>query len=151
MKEIDFVLNDPVEYHNKGQSELLNKVVMTAPTAAMVKYTAPLKQIFMECFTDQITALKDLPVSEIEKAREEAKKDNNDFDSNGVSMVLSRTKEPEKLHQAFKELCCAGVIKTPNGEKIALHTLDKFLLDDYERLLGEYLANFILGSMMKKA
>lgn len=144
MKELDFMLTEPLQYHNKGQAEYTNKLLMNAPTAAMTKFTSPIKQMFFEAIRENSKTIKN---------SDEFKADpGSDNELTGVmtEFLLSMVKDIEKLNQLFKDLCCAGVVKMPNGEKIALFVLDQLPLEDFEKLQGEYISNFIIGSLMKR-
>ena len=55
-----------------------------------------------------------------------------------------------KYVETFRELLINEICYLPNAIKLTSPLFDKLSLDDTDTLLGEYLANFLLASQLKK-
>ncbi len=146
MKEIKLELSYPIEYAFEGQTLEADHLMMVSPSAASIKFTSQIKNLFFDAISKNR--------NEIE-SKEPLKKDSSDQSDITpvmVEYILStcNSGSVDKLHQCLKDLFCSGAIKLPTGQRINIVQLDKLSLEDYEKLIGEYVVNFIIGSLLKR-
>ena len=144
--EFDFVLTEPVDYHAGGESRQGKLLVLRAPSNKVRQQRTKLKQWFMQSLAELQTGntttdgAKDGGISEQEFAEYVV---HLLYSSKTVSMV--------NILDEFKALVCSpGICKVENEVDMTSAIFDKLDSDDTDRMVGEYLANFILASFYRK-
>ena len=67
-----------------------------------------------------------------------------------MSLMLSSDVDMVEYHKTFKELLIAeGVCKVENKQDLTNHLYEQLNPIDIDNLMGEYLANFILSSVLE--
>jgi hypothetical protein len=142
MKEMEFTLSDPIKYQTGGEHVEGVKLELTAPAVKNRKRAAKLKQGFMRC-------INDLP-SEAKKSPE--KKQDAKLNPDEVLVILQMGSiEYDEYIDIFVNLLSRGVCKIDGKEDLTELLAEKISFEDLERLMGEYIVNFILGSLMETA
>lgn len=147
MKTVEFELSTVLKYHNTkdgGYHEDLKKLLLTAPSVQMLKYAAPLKQGFFNQIAKLQTKQNQIDVKTDDS---EAK-----MTAETVLMVLYMGDlNMVDYMESFKKLCTEGVVKLPNGSNVTSYILESLEGSDFELLMGTYIVNFIVGSLMTRA
>lgn len=140
--EITYELETPVEYARKGEMEKGKFIVLKAPTSKNMAECAFLKQAFFR-------AIGTIP-----------KQDRGDVDVDGETdidgeavmsiITMSTGVELSAVLLTARELFTSGLALVDGEEKLTKPIMDKMLQDDLESMTGEYLANFILASALRK-
>ena len=140
MAEHDIPLEESFEYSHKGSTEAATFIKITAPSAKQLTHCAELKQAFYR-------ATKDAPKDEAETGADKEKIEGSDI---MALMYGSDHVEMPKVFLHAKELLTSGVCLVDGEAKLTKPLFDEMSNDDMEVLVGEYLVNFILRSVLKK-
>ena len=144
MKEYSFELKHPFSYANNGQTNDASFISLKAPTFKQMSQITPIKQAFMLAISD---------VTDSDAIDKDAKDDDSDDSINitglQVMQVMYRgsgdmTKVLLHAEQFFK----SGVAMVEGEVKLTTPLMEKMHLDDFEGLVGAYIANFIAPSLM---
>ena len=140
--EFTFKLIKPLSYHDGGNSEAIAKeLILKAPSNRQRRQTAILKQGFFR-------ALKDLQDSRQDSS--EVSDESGGISGTEVLGVIMMSKVNFADYQdTFRELLLNDIAFLADREKLKSHTYDDMSDEDSEKLMGEYIANFLLSSWMK--
>ena len=143
ISEIEVALTTPVPYKPAGSGEMVDatKVVLTAPSSKQLQYTVILKQGFFQALGSISDNTK--PISNDDKQIEMRGEDILSM------MFMADNVEMTKIFLAAKELFRSGVAKLDGIQELNQPLIDKISAEDFEKILGEYLVNFILASALK--
>jgi hypothetical protein len=144
MKEVTFILKHPIKYHQAGSVEEGYELIMHAPSIAVYRQVSALKQGFF----DQVNKLKNNVTTQSADAN--AMQEEMQGEALVSMLYMAGNLDVNKYLGHFKEICLEGLVLLPNGVKINQQQLDSLSPDDFERLAGEYILNFILGSLFSK-
>lgn len=137
MKTFDFTLSEPVDYQTGGENTKASMLELTAPSVNNRKRVAKLKQGFMR-------VINDLP----ETAKKEEKKDNEKVKPEEIlTLIQMGSIEYDEYIDIFVNLLTSGVCKIEGEVAMTQLIAEKISFEDMERLMGEYLVNFILVSL----
>lgn len=141
MAEHTYELKSPIQYARKGEMVDGSFVTMTAPTFREVDKVAPIKQAFMAALSD---------VSDGTEATPEEKEAAEGVEITGkeIMQLLYRAKASvADIMRHAEKLLRSGVFRLDGEEKFTSPLLDKMSLEDFEGLVGDYIANFIMPSL----
>lgn len=141
MSEVTYSLKTPFEYSSKGEQIQASFISLTAPSYKQLENAAPIKSAFMQA----VLNIADSDVGDTEVSGEKP-----EIDSNQVMQVLYSSPDvnmPSVLVSAAA-LFKSGVALVDGQEKMTQPLIDKMQLDDFEGLVGAYIANFIMPSLM---
>lgn len=135
-------LKDPFSYASKGSTVEAKFITLTAPTFKQLDKVAPIKQAFMSAIAE-VTEGADTEAAEADDTTDEG------IDGAQVLQVMYRASEKMTtvlLHaeQLFK----SGAAMVDGEEKLTSELMGKMSFDDFEGLVGAYIANFIAPSLM---
>jgi hypothetical protein len=140
--EIEVTFETPVPYTTGGELVEATSVVLIAPSAKHLQYTAILKQGFFQAINS---------VSESQSKQAEPEKEAEMKGDDLLSMMyMAKDVDITKIHLAARELFKSGVGKLDGVQDLNQPLIDKISADDFEKMVGEYLINFILASALKK-
>ena len=139
MKTFEYTLSDPVKFHKGGSTEETTLLVFQAPSAKNRRKVSRLKQGFMQA------------VSSIKAEGTDAKKEGKaeDIKPQEILSVLQMSDiDYESYVETFFSLVTDGICKV-DGSEVSLtgQMLDEVSCDDLDKIMGEYLVNFIIGSL----
>lgn len=137
--EIEFVLDRPIDFAASGELAKGKLLILKAPSARNQKERIRLQQGFFQA----ISSLKN---------DGEAKKDAGAGEIKGseiLALMLSSSVDMVAYHDDFKRLITSGVCLVEGTEPLTVPLYDKLSLDDLDRMLGDYLAGFILSSVLR--
>lgn len=151
--EFEFTLNNPFTFAAGGNQETAQKLILSAPNNRNA-HRVRLQQAFIKAIKNT-----DKSLSEADKAAARAERDARggaDEDPDGMSiymMLLASDMDMSVYHGYFRDLICDDnnpCCSIEGLQKMKYATFDKMSADDTDRLLGEYMANFIVASVMQK-
>lgn len=145
-KEFEFILQDELFYSHDGKAGILAKrLLLRAPNTKLLSLASKLSSIVMSCLVKARENYKD------DKDVKTNTKDDG-IDGQSIYMIISSSStqiQMSELIESFQELILSDNICLIDGKEPL--TLDLFnSIDSREalRLLGEYIANFLLPSIM---
>ena len=151
--ELEFKLETPVAYQCDGGNHQGSLLILKAPSNKVRAHRARLKQAFMQAIAEgEDRGAKDSP----EVKDPEAQKDviiEDDEMGGYVLMMLYAAKNINivEIIEEFKSLLVHGKCCRVEGSvDMTSSIFDSMDADDSDRLMGEYLANFILASFLSK-
>lgn len=140
---IEIALATPFEYHYQGQKIMAETLVVKAPFNNVKQWTAKLKQMFFRAvkYHEKNSEASTRPAQE-EKSELKAREILSMMFMSDVDMVdFSATMQ--------KLLTTPGVCLVDGKENLTATLYEKMSDEDSDLLSGEYLANFIISSLMK--
>lgn len=139
-----FKLDEPIKVANKGQEDLVYEIVLKAPCGKHRNHLIRLKQGF---FKAAVEANKSRPDAGAEAVVEEAAEPSIVETAKTVMALLYMSNvDLVALEDEFKTLILNDLGVVSDGVRLNSHMIDQMSLSDFERLMGEYLAVFILSS-----
>jgi hypothetical protein len=154
LKEFEFVLSEAINYHHEGAKVSGFSLILKAPGNIHSRFCNKLSKAFLN--SSRILAAQE----EEKRAKLTAKKDKvpapeEDTKITGemIVTVMRLTEDMDDVHQAFKEFMCfatpqhTGSVCLVDGKCImTTHVYEQMLMFDTDRLLGEYIQNFLIPS-----
>lgn len=143
MSEVNYELQHPFDYSHKGDMVKAGFIELKAPSFKQMQYVAPIKQSFMNAMTS-------IGGNFTEEEKQEAKNDTEtSIDAQGVMHVLySSDEDMKKVFLHAEQLFKSGTALVEGETLLTTPLMEKMRFDDYERLVGTYIANFITPSLM---
>lgn len=141
-------LESPITYQDtqKGDCEA-TFISMKAPSVSHLAYIAPIRQAFSTALVH--VQQQNLKVDENEKDDED--EDQEMSPASVMMMIESSPVKMEKVIDDFKKLILKTKLFQLDGEqKFTEGLLEKLSVDDFYNLMGTYLVNFIIASLLKK-
>lgn len=142
-EQIEFNLNKPVKYHKNGNEELSYQLTLYAPAGRHRQELVKLKQGFLK----SISSLQ----GSYNQSNANQSQENQGIGSDEIIMILMMSDvDMNKYFDNFKALLCKNICYVDPNQKLTEYIYDNIDLDDLERLLGEYLSNFLLSSWIQR-
>lgn len=144
--EFDFPLTTPFTYSHQGSQVEATFIRLTAPTSRHMRECAALKQAFGRANA----ALADRAAVQA-GARKSEQQDEAITGEDVILMMAASTviEYPDVLDVA-KKLFSGGVAMIDGETRLRGELVDRMSQDDFESMLGEYLVNFTLASLLEK-
>lgn len=141
--EFTFKLIKPIPYHDGGNSEAIAKeLILKAPSNRQRRQTAKLKQGFFR-------ALNDIQNSKQDSG--ESSDNAEEISGEAVLTIIMMSKVDFADYQdVFRELLLNDIAFITDNQKLKSHNYDEISDTDSDKLMGEYIANFLLSSWMSK-
>ncbi len=141
---MEFNLSNPIKgAHVGGDVRDVSLLVLSAPPAYCKEHPIKMRQMFSSCM---MSLAKDRPEQE-NKTEQEAELDGDAV----IQMLYMAEADMVKFHEIFEKLLCIkGVCKMDNEADLTKEFYKKIGIDDLDKLLGDYLANFMVPSWMPK-
>lgn len=145
MEEFTYELKNSFQYAHAGQELEAKFIALSAPRMKHMKYREPLKQAFYQAMMElgdkqQDEEKQDKPVSEKQ----------TEIKGSDLLIILraSQVVDTFNLGLHFIELLTSdGIAMVGGNEKITRPLVEKLHPEDFDGLMGEYLANFIAASL----
>lgn len=152
LKEFEFELSEPLEYH--GSKEECAVLKCYAPKGIHFDLVSKLKNIYMSVGMEvaSMTAQLRKDASNIEENETKDKDEGNDEDSDedGAKAVISiiyTCKDGAKIKNFFNTaralILSNGICQYENKQQVRSGFLEKMPFAELEKLIGEYLYNFL--------
>lgn len=143
-EEVDFPLTKAFDYSLKGQTESATFIRLVAPSAKQLKHCTELKQAFYRAMSGIQEKGSD--------RKEQPEPTDGKLEGKDIIRMLyiSEKVEMSSILVSAIELFASGVAVVDGEEKAKLTKplIQEMSADDLENMLGEYLANFILRSLL---
>ena len=148
MTEFDFVLTQKFSYAHQGQQPSATFVTLKAPTSRNLKECAFLKQAFGRAQAAlQDRAAMQSAITEGREASEDTKIEGDDVI---LMLAASTAVEYGDVLDVAKKLFSSGVAQIEGETKLTSPLIDSMSVEDFEGMLGQYLVNFTLASLLAK-
>jgi len=147
-KDFEFKLSDELTYASQEFGEKkTTKLVLFAPSNSDKKIATKLRYIIINNMSKQSSVQQ----SNIDKKADTAKIEKNDLKTFVMAFIYNLPEdEMERFKELFWDLMYQNKCLIDNKTPINSHLAEKISLDDEDELIGEYIANFILPSWMKR-
>jgi hypothetical protein len=139
--EFNYELTTKFKYHFKGEVVEASFIALTAPSSKNIENCAPIKQSFFQAIGEQSKNTND---------RSEPTDEDIDGDSIMMLIQMSKTVNMSSVLMHARELFSSGVALIDGETKLTKPLIDLMSIDDFEGITGQYLANFILVSVLNK-
>ena len=147
MESFDFTLSEPIQVSIEGEFVTEEVIVCHSPSLKHKKPTIRLRQKFMQAIKNTTDGKETKETENVD-----TQKDLKGFEIEGMIFMGGGNDEDfaVKFMDVFEKM-----ILTPGvayvGKKALLHSdLEKISSQDFERLMGEYIANFFISSWLPK-
>jgi hypothetical protein len=137
-KEITYKLQNTIQYARAGEMQNGEFIQLSAPTSKNIVECAFLKQAFYRALPKDVEEEPDAKPSEI--------------NGEGVMTLLMMSNDVElsKILLSARDLFTSGVAMLDGEQKLTKPLIDLMAQEDLEAMTGEYLANFLLASVLQK-
>lgn len=142
ISEFNFNLENPIEVHKEGQIEKAYELILKAPSNKQRREAAKLKQGFFR-------AIKGMADNKGNVEQVEQENEGTITGSEVISIIMMSNVDLNDYQESFRELLLNGACFI-GEQKLTSPLYDKLLDSDTERLMGEYVANFLLASHLSK-
>jgi len=141
MKEIRFELTTPIKYTHQGEDTDGNFITLNEPSLDLLIKLS----IYKSAFYSAAARVADDDVQETGTDKEQATGEQI------MSLLYMECPNmPELLKQAKSLFVTQGVASVEGVVDMTSPILKMMTIDDFERMLGEYLVNFILASALNQ-
>jgi len=150
-KEFEFILNEELDYSDSGDAKKTKRLILRAPANIHRNETFRLRQGLLKGMTEAQARLKSSTTEEITNNNQNQTNEIDDeIDGQGILTGLFMSDIDMVEYMAlFERLLLNGCCIVDGKINLTDGILKKISIDDEERLLGEYIANFIFPSWMK--
>lgn len=136
--ELDFELKKSFDYDYQGERETARLLVLRAPSNKQHKYRVRLQQGFFQAINAiRSTGNSDQTEQNVEVGGAEI-----------LALMLSSDVDMVEYHEVFEKLICSAVCMVEDKTPLTATLYEKIHPDDLDRLMGDYLGNFILSSAL---
>jgi len=138
-EEFIFTLVKPFPYHDKGTETLCTELILKAPSNKQRRQTAKLKQGFFRA----------LPKDD----GQDKGKGSGDGKITGTQIItiimMSQEVDLGEYQESFRDLLLNGGAMVNDSQKLTAPLYDNMCDQDTQKLMGEYIATFLLSSWME--
>ena len=142
--EFQFDLDEPFNYAYKGEQRSATFIILKAPSTRNRSFQADLKQAFYRAIPKDESSREDY-----EGALDKDSKDELTGEQIMAMISMSRDVSLNNVMIIATELFISGVALVDGEEKLTKPLVNEMGFDDLERMTGEYMATFILASLLK--
>lgn len=135
-------LNTPIKYAYGGEKQESTFVELIAPNFKQIEHFLPIKQAFLGAVSEVNTG----------KDREE---DNDTIDDDNtitgeqvLTLMMQSSQDMKKVYLHCVELFKSGTALIGGEAKCTINLIETMPLSDFDKLVGEYIANFIATSLL---
>lgn len=138
--QITYELEQPIEYAKGGDLEEAKFITLSAPTSRNMAELAFLKQAFFRALP------KDGAVEAEQEGDGEAKLTGDAV----MTLITMSDVDLSSVLATGRELLTSGVALVGGEQKLTKPLADNLSMDDLGNMIGEYMANFILASALRR-
>ena len=142
MAEHIYELKTAFSYAFKGESVDASFISLTAPTFKHIDKVAPIKQAFTLAISEISSG------SNVDTEDKEAEEEKKITGGECMQIFYRSTVDITKVMLHAEQLFKSGVAMVDGEVKLTTPLMEKMSLDDFEGLVGAYVANFIMPSLM---
>lgn len=146
LKEFNFEVTSEITCKTKaGDQTQVEVIVLLAPSTKNTNECAALKQAFFQASKEHRDS-----GAKTDRETKGDKEETIDGDDILKMIAMSSVDYPQVLATARKLLTTGGVALVEGETKLTSHQLDQMSDEEFEQMVGDYLANFILASSIAK-
>jgi hypothetical protein len=149
-KKYDFEVKEKFKYAYKGNEQEVEFITLHPPTSKNLKESSDLKQFVFRALTEASERNPGKDKDEEEPA-EGAQAELTGADILLSIYAASRVSLAKFLVTGIELLSTKGVAEVDGEERLTKTLIDKMDPDEFEEMLGEYIARFIMASALAKA
>lgn len=147
--EVDFPLSHTIEYTLDGQTAEADHVTLIAPKMSQDKFRTKLKQGVTRAvlwIQEQTQGIQQAATASQDEQQQEDETDDGEM----IMMAIYACPDLDvvDLKSTFIELMMDGACLIGGKRKLTKSLLDEFQPDDVDGMMGAYLGNFVIASMM---
>ncbi len=141
MSEVQYELKNPFDYAYKGDFQAASFITITAPTFKQMDKVTPIKQAFT-------AAISEVTADVVTTGDDDSKADAEAVTGAQAMQLMHRwSGDMVKINLYAQQLFKLAALVDGETDMTA-PMIDKMSLNDFEGLLGAYIANFIMPSLM---
>ena len=143
--EITVTLDNPFTYSYRGDSREAEFITIHPPTMRQHKQAAALKQSIIQMSVKAATGADSTEEEEGEAVDDPKSEDDEGFNAEEIILTLYASEHVDinvVFQQAEDLLLCQGIAMIDGEQKLNGPLMQKMTPDDFEKLVGEYIANF---------
>lgn len=143
LTEFNFELEVPIKYAYEGEMVDGTFITLKAPSSKNMLECSVLKQAFFRALPTDTDSTQNSSDDDGEKA---------DLTGDAIMtlIMMSQNVELATIIATARDLFSSGVALLEGETKVTKPILDDIDPDDLERMIGDYLVNFILASSLKR-
>lgn len=138
--EHTYELKEKFEYAHKGESVEATFIEITAPNKKQLSDFIPIKQAVTAAMKEIAEGADNSEANETEQPEITG--------SQVLTLLYSSSVDMLKVMLHAEQLFKSGAAKVDGEENLTIPLQDKMGVSDFEGLVGDYIANFILPSLM---
>jgi hypothetical protein len=142
MSETIYTLKTSFGYSSKGDTIDATFLSLSAPNFLQIDKVAPIKQAFVSA----ISSMKSSLPSELQEVESEGE-DEAISAKQCMQVLYASAVDISKVLQDAQKLLVSGVVLVDGEIRLTRALLEKLTMEDFEGVLGEYIANFIMPSL----
>lgn len=139
LEDINFQLKKPIQYAYQGETIEGKFITLISPTRKQMEQCVFLKQTFFQ-------AAKNIQSDAKDQKEESEKIKGQDI----ISLLYSSNCDMNKVLLNGIALFRSGAAKIEGVKDLTAPMIDQMSQDDLENSIGEYIANFIVASLMNQ-
>jgi len=142
-------LSKPITYAYKGENVEASFITLLPPTAKHIHLTGLIKSVFQKNAVEFRQNQK--LVDQVADAAESQQKEGGEKEVGSDDVWGLFYMNPDSIEQvmiAGKELMSSGLFLIEGEVKLTKPLIDELSTEDFEKVLGEFMANFIVASLM---
>lgn len=150
IKEFEFILTDSIKYDYDGQKVTGFSLTLKAPGNIHSRFCNKLSKAFLN--SSRALAAQELAKNG-NKPIESSSSEDSKITGQMIVTVMRLTEDMDELHEAFKKFMCfvtpqnLGFVCLIDGKCIMTeHYYEQMSMSDTDKLLGEYIQNFLIPS-----
>ncbi len=155
--EFTFTLRKPIPWINQlnqGTEEFTNELILKAPSNRQRHQTAALSQGFLRAIHyGQKSARAQQHIADVNfRSKNNDNKSDNEKTLTGaeiLSAVMLSDVDYVAYQETFRTLLLNDIAFVSDGQKLTSPLYDKMSGEDTQKLMGEYIAIFLISSLMK--
>lgn len=144
-KEFDFILQEGIQYSENGAFPIAKKLTLKAPSNKQRKIVSKLQQGLIQAL---------MSTTKYSNQNKEIKKDKTSLDGGFTADVVLMLLQASDIDissymENFKELLTSNICLVDGKLPLNSQQYDELSIEEGDRLLGEYIINFLLPAGMK--
>jgi hypothetical protein len=148
MSEVMYELKTPIQYSHKGDKVDATFISLTAPTFKQLDKFAPMKQMIANAMLKIRDSVDESTIKEVKESQEDDTDDLKFEGKQALNLLYTSETDMASFFIYAQELFKSGAALVEGESKLTVPLMDQMDASDFEGLVGEYVANFIMPSLM---
>jgi len=143
-----YELKKPFIFGNKGVDEEAINIHIECPCLNVDRQFTAIEKEVLDCFKKAQEASSDIDVDALRKELGE-NKEQVEMQGKDVAMAISAYGDTAKCYDNLKQIFAKTAFVNGSKQKITTPIWESMSMEDAKALLGEYVVNFIVGSLIQ--